>query len=230
MIEFALALGTFLIVHVLPAQRGLRAGLVRTLGERGYLLAYSVVSLLLMVWVILAAGRAPYVELWPSVAWTRWAALVVMPIALIFVVTGAVTPNPLSVAFRREGYRIESPGIVAVTRHPILWGFALWAVVHLLVNGDLISVILFAGLALFSFIGMIRLDQKKRTSLGETAWRALSGGTSSVPLGAILTGRAAFPTDRRTLGAALVALLIYAALLLQGHLALFGADPLAGLG
>ena len=184
MTHFFFALGVFLVAHVVPTRGALRAGLVARLGERGYLLAYSLVSIGLMVWVVLAARQAPDVDLWPAHAWTTWLAILVMPLSLVLLVTGAISPNPLSVAFRRADYPPGRPGILAVTRHPILWGFALWSVVHLLANGDLVWVVLFAGLTLFALAGMVRMDRKKRDRLGLDAWRALAGPTSLLPFAA----------------------------------------------
>jgi uncharacterized membrane protein len=228
MMNVLFALGIFLVAHVVPTRGGLRGRLVAALGERGYLLAYSLVSIGLLVWVVLAARQAPYVELWPAYAWTHWTALLVMPFSMVLVVTGAISPNPLSVAFRRADFPPDRPGILAVTRHPILWGFALWSGVHLLANGDLVWVVLFAGLTLFALAGMARMDRKRRDQLGLDAWRARAGPTSLVPFAAIIAGRARIPTDPRTALGALLGLAVYAGLLLGLHLALFGADPLSG--
>ena len=39
-------------------------------------------------------------------------------------------------------------------RHPMLWGQVIWAVAHLLVNGDLASIVLFGCLGIWAFIEM----------------------------------------------------------------------------
>jgi len=44
--------------------------------------------------------------------------------------------------------------VTAYTRHPMLWGFSLWAVAHLLVNGDTPSFILFGGLLVWALVEM----------------------------------------------------------------------------
>ncbi len=228
MMNFTLALGIFLAAHAILTRGPVRAKLVGLLGERGYLLGYSLLSTALMVWVIFAALAAPHIALWPAYAWTRWAALLLMPFALILWVAGALSPNPLSVAFRRGAYPADRPGILAVTRHPILWGFALWSGVHLLANGDLVSVILFGGLTLFSIAGMVRMDRKSRRTLGDADWQRLAAPTSILPFAAILAGRSRFPTDLQTAVAALLGLAIYGILLQGLHLVLFGADPFTG--
>ncbi len=49
--------------------------------------------------------------------------------------------------------------VTAMTRHPMLWGFALWAGAHLLVNGDTPSFILFGGLLAWSFVEMVAINR-----------------------------------------------------------------------
>ncbi len=41
------------------------------------------------------------------------------------------------------------------TRHPMLWGFTLWAAAHLIANGDLASFMLFGTFGAYSVFGMI---------------------------------------------------------------------------
>lgn len=63
-IELGLAVGMFLASHRIPAALGVRARLLAALGPRGYAIAFSVASTLLLAWAIVAAGRAPLVPLW----------------------------------------------------------------------------------------------------------------------------------------------------------------------
>jgi uncharacterized membrane protein len=39
-------------------------------------------------------------------------------------------------------------------RHPMLWGTVVWAVAHLLVNGDYASVVLFGGIGVWALVAM----------------------------------------------------------------------------
>ena len=50
-----------------------------------------------------------------------------------------------------------------VLRHPFLWGTALWAVSHLLVNGDLASLLLFGTFAAYAFFDMRSADRRGAT-------------------------------------------------------------------
>lgn len=221
MTEFLLSLLVFLASHVLPARTGLRAWAIGRIGHGPYMTAYSIVSLAIVIWIVAAAGRAPYVELWPQASWQAWAPLLVMPFALVLLTAGLIQPNPLSISLMRAGRPDTAIGIARITRHPVLWGFGLWALAHVIPNGDLVSVILFGGLGVFAFAGMAVLDRRRRREMGDGAWADRVREATTVPFGAIFAGR--------TLAAAALGIAVYLALLFGGHAALFGADPLAAL-
>lgn len=178
-LEFALALAAFMASHLIPSRAGLRAALVARLGRGGYGAAYGLLSLALFVWVIVAAGRAPFVLLWDQQIWMRWLANLAMPLAVLLTCLGFGAPNPLSLGGRAGGFDPARPGIVGVVRHPLLWALLLWALAHLLVNGDLAHVILFGLLALYCVIGMRMIDRRQRRVLPD--WARLAAGTSNLP-------------------------------------------------
>jgi uncharacterized membrane protein len=213
MIEFLAALLVFLLAHSLPARLGLKERLVARIGRRGYMAGYSLLSLALLAWIIDAARRAPYAPLWDPAPWQALVPLLSMPVAFVLLVAGLAQPNPLSISLRAG----EEPGaVVALTRHPVLWGFLIWALAHVPPNGDVVSLVLFGGMALFAALGMPLLDRRARRRLGEARWRALAGRG--------LRG------DRGGLAlAALAGLALYSWFLFQGHAWLIGADPAAWL-
>ncbi|MTH76652.1 NnrU family protein [Paracoccus aestuariivivens] len=124
--EFAAALGAFLASHVIPAR--LRGPLVARVGRRAYLIGYSLLSLALLYWLIVAAGRAPFVEIWPQDPWMRWLVNITMPVAILAAAIGGMA------------------GLMS--------GFALWAMTHLVANGDLAHVILFGLLLAYALFGL----------------------------------------------------------------------------
>ena len=224
MIAFLLALAMFLALHMVPAIPPLRVRLVAAVGRRTYLIVYSLISLLTLAWLIHAALQLDFVPLWDPAPWQAWFPLILTPIALALLLAGLISPNPASITLRKPDQR---PGaITTVTRHPVLWGFALWAGSHLVPNGDLRSLLLFGALLGFALLGMAVTDRRSRRRLG-TQWAEIARTTSVLPFAAILAGH----TQPRLDGALVIAILISAALtawlLLGGHAALFGADPLA---
>ncbi len=180
----------FVASHVVLAGGPLRAGLVKSIGEKVFRGLYSAIAVAALVWLVLAYASAPPVGLWPESAWARYVPLVVMPFAAILLVCGLTTPNATSIAGAAESATANpAPGIMKVTRHPVLWGIALWALAHIPPNGDARSLILFAAFALLSFAGMLHIDRKRELSLG-AAWGPIALTTSVVPFAAMLSGRA----------------------------------------
>lgn len=212
--------------HVVPATPQVRGFAIRTLGRGAYLAVYSLISILLLVWLIAAALSAPTLFLWPLTPELVSVPLVVMPLALTLIATGLLQSNPLSVSLRDDGFDPDRAGIVSVTRHPVLWGFLLWALSHVAVNGDVVSVALFGGLALYAMAGFGLADKRAKSRLGPDRWTALAARTSILPFAAILAGRARLAVDRQTLAAILVGLAFYVLFLAGGHFWLFGVDPL----
>ena len=222
-VEFALAMALFLASHRIPALIGVKAPLTRALGPHGYTVAFSLISTLLLAWVIVAAGRAPYVALWDHALWHRWALNLIMPVALGLIVFGLATPNPFAFEGKTSGFDPARPGIVGLTRQPLLWGLTLWAAGHLLANGDLAHGLLFGSFALFSLLGMGMVERRRAQSMGRTTWQRLTAKTSLVPGAALLTGRwrpATFPSWRRCM----IWVLVWAGLWML-HVPVIGMSP-----
>lgn len=223
MTQFLFAMGLFLALHSIPAIPGIRQRLIEKLGRRPYLALYSLASLASLTWVFHAAFSLDYVELWPPAAWQGWVTLIAAPIALFLLTAGLISPNPVSITFRKGEAR---PGaILAITRHPVLWGFILWACSHVLANGDLRSLMLFGSLGLFASMGIVMTERRSRRRLGPD-WQGFVATTSIVPFAAVISGHARLRLDIPLLIGFFAAALITAWLLAGGHAILFGADPL----
>jgi uncharacterized membrane protein len=229
MARFLGVLAVFLSAHVIPAMPAIRRSLQARLGEGGFIGAYSILSLLLFAWLIREALNAPFIPLWFAGPWSFWFAIVLAPLALVLLGTGALAPNPLSIAFVARTYDPAAPGAVAITRHPILWGLGLWGIAHVPANGHVVGLMMFGSLGIFALIGMRVVESRRRETLGEDAWQALAGATSFLPFVAVLFGRARWPRDPVSLVGGAVGLLLAVLLLAGGHLWLFGRDPLGFL-
>jgi uncharacterized membrane protein len=115
-------------------------------------------------------------------------------------------------------------GMLRVTRHPFLWGMTIWALGHLLVNGDTASLILFGALLVLSLFGTASIDAKRRRTLG-AKWDQFAVQTSNVPFLAIVQGRQRLDLREIGLLRILIAVAVYAALLFA-HPYLFGKPAL----
>jgi uncharacterized membrane protein len=175
--------------HVLLSSTRLRGSLRDQLGERGFLAMYSVTALVIFAWFVSAYAGAPMIVLWPRQRWTALVPVAVMPLATLLLVAGYSTRNPTAVGMERSaGADDPAPGLLRVTRHPIMWAIGLWAISHLVANGDLSSLLLFGSIAVLALGGTVLIDRKKQLALGSN-WPRLAEVTSNVPFAALAAGR-----------------------------------------
>jgi uncharacterized membrane protein len=141
-----LGLAIFLGVHLFTIMRGQRAALVARLGENGYKALYSLASLVGLVLIVYGYQhyrQGEWIDLWFPPVWLRHvAALLVLP-AVILIVAAYVRGN-----------------IYLKLKHPMLAGVKLWALAHLLANGDLGSIILFGSVLVWAVIDRISLKRR----------------------------------------------------------------------
>ncbi|MDY6993914.1 MAG: NnrU family protein, partial [Pseudomonadota bacterium] len=130
-------------IHLLPSVPIQRQQLINRLGETVYQLIFSVIALIGLIILIMGKAQAQLIPLWQPPAWGADVALFVMPLVFILLVA-AYIPSHLK----------------KLTPHPLLWGVILWALAHLLTNGDLASIILFASLAVFSVFDIISANKR----------------------------------------------------------------------
>lgn len=190
MLDLIAACAYFLLIHFVVSGTRLRDTLIARIGSRPYRGAFALASLLGLAWMVYAFRRSPEVPLWGLVLGLRPAAYALVLIAFLFVVVGIATPSPTRVGMEsqlRRGPDIAR-GIVRITRHPFLWGVALWALVHLIVNGDLAAFILFGSLLALALGGTAAIDAKRQRMFGEQ-WMQFAGVTSNIPFAAIVAGR-----------------------------------------
>jgi uncharacterized membrane protein len=207
--------------HVLLSSTGLRGSLRDQLGETGYLAVYSLTALATFAWFIVAYAHAPSIILWPPQRWMTFVPVVVMPMATILLVAGYTTANPTAVAMERLARADDpAPGILRVTRHPVMWAIGLWAVSHVIANGDVRSLIFFGAFAGLSLGGTLLIDHKKRLALGSD-WSRLSQITSNLPFAALIAGRTRMRWRDIGLLRVVAGLLLYV-VLFRGHAIIAG--------
>jgi uncharacterized membrane protein len=169
----------------------LRAPLVRMLGAGGFLGLYSVVALATFGWMVFAfRAVAPYgVVAWTGndeVSWTLASVLTVVALVLFL---GSLRGNPAlpGVVIHPEGAQPEPVGVFRVTRHPMMWGFALWGLAHVIVAPTARTLVLGLAIATLALVGAHLQDRKKQTLIGK-AWAAWEAKTSYWPRWSALPG------------------------------------------
>jgi uncharacterized membrane protein len=186
-----LVLGTafFVGIHLFVSGTTLRDRLTDVMGERGYLVLFSLASLFGIVWMTSAYADSPHIELWgepPGIgALATW---ITMPLAFLFAVIGITTPSPTSMGQEALLDGDAAKGILRITRHPFLWGVVIWAATHLLANGDAASLAMFSGMLVLALAGPHAIDGKRARKLGDK-WEGFAAVTSNVPFLAIAQGR-----------------------------------------
>jgi len=157
MILLVIGLVVFLSIHLVPTNVELRNGLIARFGENGYKAFFAVVALIGFVLIVLGfhklqlhPGKNP--QLWYPPLWCQHLAAALMLPAMIALVATYVPSR-----------------IHTLLRHPMLVAIKLWALAHLLANGDLGSLLLFGSFLAYAVYD--RISVKKRAALGPLGTR-----------------------------------------------------------
>ena len=181
---FLLASAAFVGTHFLMSHP-LRAGMVNALGEKGFAGVYSLVSLLLlgwMIWAYPAASASAPSPLWDAGTGGFIVATLLMWLGSVLFV-GSLRRNPALPRPGRQLTRIDEPrGVYSITRHPMMWGFALWGMVHAIVDPTKASLVLTGAIILLALLGAHFQDGKKDRLMGDV-WRDYRVRTSFLPFG-----------------------------------------------
>lgn len=157
----------------------LRDPLVRAVGEGPFRGIYSLVALItfgLMIYFYRRIGREPP-ELWQSgeAAWI--VGTVLMWFASILFI-GSFLKNPALAG--APGPAGGPTGVLRITRHPMMWSFAIWAGVHLMILGQPKSLVLDGAIIILALAGAAGQDRKKARIMGD-AWHEWTAQTAFVP-------------------------------------------------
>jgi len=186
-------LALFFAVHLVPTFPAVRARLVAITGARPYSALFALASAVGLVLIVLGYGKMQGLgrgnpQLWVPPSWARHVTMLLMLPALILL-AAAYIPSRIRTA----------------TRHPMLAAVALWAFGHLLVNGDLASVLLFGSF--LAYAGYDIMSANQRAAVG--------------PLGRVQGGLV------QDIVAISVGVALYALLLFWGHKILTGVPLVA---
>ena len=168
----------------------LRKPIVGAVGNAAFLGIYSAIAAATLAWLALAYRAAPAsAPLWPDGDGLWAGATVVMLLASILLM-GSLVRNP---ALPNPGSPVQAPaearGVYAVTRHPMMWSFALWGLCHIAVYPIAANIIVAAAMIILALVGAALQDRKKE-SLQPNTWPGWERKTSYWPFAAIIAGRA----------------------------------------
>ena len=146
-----LGLLIFIGVHLVPTSAPARRALAGRLGEGQYKAAFSIASFVgfaLIVWGFgLARHSGANIQLWTPPTWTKHIAFLLMWLSFVLLVAAYVPSH-----------------IRDKAKHPMLAAVKIWALAHLIANGDLAGIILFVSFLAWAVYD--RISVKKRGALG----------------------------------------------------------------
>ncbi len=221
----------FIAIHIVISGTKLRDAIVGATGEKIYSVLFSIASLVGIVWMVKAYpnAKANAEMLWMPPKALLDSAPLIMLIVFLFVVIGALTPNPTAILTKNNISRDDAVrGITRITRHPVMWGFGIWGLMHMAVNAHSAAVVFFGGLAFTALAGTIAIDGKRARAYGDQ-WQSFKTQTSNIPFAALLKGSTKFKWSEISWWRPLIALVLYI-VLLMGHRGLFGVSPIPGMG
>jgi len=168
----------------------LRAPLVARIGERGFAGVYALVAFATLGWLVLAYRAAPMTApLW-TVGDGLWAVVTVVMLFASVLLMGSLIGNP-ALPGPAGDLPAAAKGVFAVTRHPMMWSFALWGLCHIAVFPVVANIIVAGAITILALVGA-RLQDIKKRRLQPERWAAWETKTSYWPFAAIAAGWARF--------------------------------------
>ena len=214
-----IAISAFIAGHELLSHP-FRAPLVARVGERGFLLIYTITAVATLGWAVQVWKAMPIDRLWLPPIWLHWLCVGLMAFAAVLFVGSVTAPNPALMGMVADG---TPRGVQRITRHPMMWSFAIWGVVHIIMSADSRTIVLASGIITMALFGAAMQDGKKKAQ--NAAYGAHMTATGFVPFSAQIAGRA--PWSSALPGAvALGGGLVLWAVLVWGHPLVVGLPAL----
>lgn len=214
----------FLLIHVVPAS-GLRGPIVGAVGERAYTAVFSLLSLAALIWMVMAYNASDSGGfVWYHAGKIQYVSAALMFVALVLGVGGLIGANPTSVGGKVARSGEPATGFLRITRHPFLVSVVIWAAAHLLVRGEMKSIVFFGGLGLLAAVGTLLIDVKTARRLGGD-WDRFRDATSIIPFLAIVQRRNRFSFRELKIWRLAIGIVIFA-VVLHFHADIMGVHPL----
>lgn len=166
-----LGLALFFGVHAVTMARDVRAGLIERFGAGAYKGLYSVISIIGFVLIVvgfIAYRRAGYIPVWDPPRWTAHVAMTLMIPATILLAI----------------YLLPAGRLKTLVKHPMLTMIKVWALAHLIANGDLGSIILFGSFLVYAVVDRIAVKRRAGVALPSAGWN--NNDWAAIGLGVVL--------------------------------------------
>ena len=171
---------TALIGSHIAMSHPLRSPLVRTLGEKGFHAVYSLVSLAIFGWIVMAFRASPEFGM-PQTGAVGWAFATLLTLIAMILLAGSFSGNPALPQSGAENLaKAEPKGVFLVTRHPMMWAIALWAIAHMLLVWNARTLIVPLAMLVLALVGAKLQDRKKEQAMG-MVWNQWEQRTSYWP-------------------------------------------------
>ncbi len=169
----------FVATHFLMSHP-LRRAMVRALSDTGQQIAYSAVSLGFFVWIYFAFNAAPSADL-PGSGTAGWIVATILTLPAMILFAGSMIGNPaLGLPGSEDMARAKPKGVFTITRHPMMWGFALWALSHMVLFWSMRTMITAFAMGFLALVGAHMQDRKKEVLMGD-AWAIWENHTNFWP-------------------------------------------------
>jgi uncharacterized membrane protein len=221
--RLALAAFIWFGIHAFVAGSELRWVISKRLGEAGFRGFFALLSVASLWFLIQSYRRAAFYPLWFAPRVIHWLPLLVMPLALLLIVGAFSVPNPTAAGAEKVLERTDAArGVLRITRHPFLWGVALWSGAHLLVTGHVAAILFFGSLFATALRGTGSIDDKRRHT-NKAEFARYSEVTSNFPFAAIVLRKNRIAWSELWVPALIAVLLMV--VILRLHLRAFGFSP-----
>jgi len=158
----------------------LRKPMAAALGNAGFQIVYSLVSIAAIAWVAAAFRAAPSADL-PGSGLAGWVIATALTLPATILLAGSLFGNPALPTPQAETQARAMPGgVFRVTRHPMMWSFALWALSHIVLLWSWRTMITAFAIGLLALVGARLQDRKKERLMGD-AWEQWESRTSYWP-------------------------------------------------
>jgi uncharacterized membrane protein len=135
-----------------------------------------------------AYKTAPATDPWWAVGDGIWIAVTIVMLLASLLLMGSLIGNPAlpGPAMARAP---EPRGVFTITRHPMMWAFALWALCHIAIMPNAANAIVSVAILVLALVGS-KLQDAKKEALQPEMWRDWEAKTSWLPFAAIASGKA----------------------------------------